>query len=128
MPAATVRVRVRSTRGIDLANYTARLSDPELFAQVAADVVRRRVLPQLKRLAPFRTGALRRSLQVVARGESVVVAGIDYAPDVRWTGPGPNGQTGRQTMPRMAQAVFRRQYGPVVREIQDTLQREAMGG
>lgn len=50
----------------------------EKVAAIIATILRREMLPELKRRAPKRTGALQRSLKIVRRGSSVELRGIFY--------------------------------------------------
>ena len=50
----------------------------ERVAALMAAILRREMLPELKRRAPKRTGALQRSLKIVQRGSGVELRGVFY--------------------------------------------------
>ena len=50
----------------------------ERVAALIAGILRREMLPELRRRAPKRTGALQRSLRIARRGSSVELRGIFY--------------------------------------------------
>ena len=51
---------------------------PETVARIAAEVLRRRVLPKMRRVAPRRTGSLIRSFRILQQGSHVEMRGNFY--------------------------------------------------
>lgn len=103
-----LRLTVRIRGGDHHREFISRVSDPAGRARSAAGVIRRRVLPAVRRDSPMRTGKLRGSLNIHQRGERVQLRGVGYAPLVRWR----TGRTGgrRFTVAGVARDKVRR-YG-----------------
>ena len=86
---------------------------PEKIARVAAQVLRRRVIPQLRSVAPRRTGSLIRSLKIVQRGSRVELRGNFYGRFVR-TRDG-------QSLARLAMQLIEESRSEIRAEIQALL-------
>ena len=70
--------------GRRLQRFVSATANPYVRARHGARSVKKRVLPELRRAVPRRTGELRRSLRVQQRGSRVELRGNEYAPIVRW--------------------------------------------
>ena len=76
--AAASRVTIRGGR--KLARFLERAAGltNERLAKIMATVLRRRLLPALRSLVPSRTGKLKRSLNIVQRGENIELRSVFY--------------------------------------------------
>ena len=76
--AAGIRFFVRHSGGERLQRHLKIQGDDELKARLFAEVLRRELLPELRRLVPRRTGRLQKSLRIVQRGTEVSLRGVFY--------------------------------------------------
>ena len=74
---------LRIKGGDKIRRFIVNANNPRLVALLAAESIRRRVLPTLKIKMPNRTGALMRSLEIRQNHSNVELWGIFYAPYVR---------------------------------------------
>ena len=76
--AGASRVTIRG--GKKLARFLERAAGltNERLAKIMATVLRRRLLPALRSLVPSRTGKLKRSLNIVQRGENIELRSVFY--------------------------------------------------
>ena len=105
-------LRVRTTGGARLEKFIANAGDAEKLAAVAGRVLRRRMLPVLRRRVPEDTGALKESLRIRQVGEELSLRGISYAPDVRWS---ESGQV--RSVSKAAGRILKRQHRAIGRDI-----------
>ena len=76
--AGASRVTIRG--GAKLARFLERAAGltSERLAKIMATVLRRTMLPALRTLVPTRTGKLKRSLNIVQRGENIELRSVFY--------------------------------------------------
>lgn len=76
--AGSSRVTIRGGR--KLARFLERAAGltNERLAKIMATVLRRTLLPALRTLVPSRTGKLKRSLNIVQRGENIELRSVFY--------------------------------------------------
>ena len=72
-------VSVRIKGGKKLRRFIFNANNPRLVARLAAEAIRRRILPSLKTAMPRRTGALITSLEIRQNGVRIELWGIFYA-------------------------------------------------
>ena len=72
-------VSVRIKGGQKLRRFIFNANNPRLVAQLAAESIRRNILPSLKAAMPRRTGALITSLEIRQNGVRIELWGIFYA-------------------------------------------------
>ena len=72
-------VSVRIKGGKKLRRFIFNANNPRLVAQLAAESIRRNILPSLKAAMPRRTGALITSLEIRQNGVRIELWGIFYA-------------------------------------------------
>ena len=72
-------VSVRIKGGQKLRRFIFNANNPRLVARLAAESIRRRILPSLKSAMPRRTGALITSLEIRQNGVRIELWGIFYA-------------------------------------------------
>ena len=90
----------------------------EKVAGLIAGILRREMLPELKRRAPKRTGALEKSLKIVQRGASVELRGIFYGRFVSIKGsPG-------LTIARLALTILEEKRSRIRTLLGDAIRRE----
>lgn len=77
MPGGSVSVRIRG--GDKLRRFIFNANNPILLARLAADAVRRLVLPALKVRMPRRTGDMINSLQIRQNAQRIELWGIFYS-------------------------------------------------
>ena len=70
---------VRIKGGDKLRRFIFNANNPRLVARLAAESIRRRILPSLKSAMPRRTGALITSLEIRQNGVRIELWGIFYA-------------------------------------------------
>ena len=75
---AGVTVRVRGGNKIRRFVF-GNLSNPQLAASAAFQVIQRVVMPQLRALIPERSGRLKKTIRVVRIGTSIELRGVFYA-------------------------------------------------
>ena len=85
MPGGSVSVRIRG--GDKLRRFIFNANNPILVARLAADAVRRLVLPALKVRMPRRTGDMINSLQIRQNAQRIELWGIFYSSYVTVNGP-----------------------------------------
>ena len=76
-------VSLRVKGGAKIRRFIFNASNPRLVALLAAQSVRRRLLPQLKQAMPVRTGTMRNELQIRQNGSNVELWGVFYSGLVR---------------------------------------------
>ena len=90
----------------------------ERVAALMAGILRREMLPELRRRAPKRTGALQRSLRIVHSGSSVELRGVFYGRFVSIKGaPG-------LTIARLALNILEEKRGAIRTLLGDAIRRE----
>ena len=72
-------VSLRVKGGDKIRRFIFNASNPRLVAQLAAQSVKRRILPPLKAAMPRRTGAMINSLSIRQNGTNVELWGIFYS-------------------------------------------------
>ena len=77
--ASGIRFFVRTSGGERLERHLKVQGDNAAKARIFAEVLRRELLPELRRLVPIRTGRLRKSLRVFQKGTTVELRGIFYS-------------------------------------------------
>ena len=73
------RLTLKIKGGAKLRRFIFNASNPRLVALLAAESIRRRVLPSLKAAMPRRTGALIRSLEIRVNRTNIELWGVFYA-------------------------------------------------
>ena len=101
-------------RGIDwLVRLERAANDPRIVAAAAAQVLRRRVLPELRSKMPVKSGALKASLSIQQSGSSIYLGGVDYRFFVLWRLRG----AAYIKVPELLGAILRRDSRRIAQEI-----------